>query len=110
MKTSWLKTSVILPVALTGVMEACSPRIYRPPALGAEYQFDRGLPPAKKPSHLFDKKMEKDLAAKGTFQPHRHQAAPAKPTTNPGDSTRLKQSEGKDSTGNSYLLPTKNKE
>ena len=44
---------------------ACSPRIYRPPALGAEYRFDEGLKPSKHPSHLFDKKMEKDLQKNG---------------------------------------------
>lgn len=49
------------------LLAACSPRIYRPPALGAEYQFDRGMPPAKHPSTLFDKKTTKDLEEKGIF-------------------------------------------
>lgn len=50
------------------MLAACSPRIYRPPALGAEYQFDRGLPRAKHPSTLFGKEMNKDLEEKGIIQ------------------------------------------
>lgn len=63
-----MKTLVLLGVSLLFFalfLAACSPRIYRPPALGAEYQFDRGMPPTKHPSTLFDKKTTKDLEEKG---------------------------------------------
>lgn len=49
------------------LVAGCSPKIYKPPALGAEYQFDRGLPHAKKPSRLFSRRMQKDLTKKGMF-------------------------------------------
>lgn len=51
--------SLIVPLA------SCSPRIYRPPALGAEYRFDEGLKSSKHRSHLFDKKTRKALQEKG---------------------------------------------
>ena|SRR5690625_3602155 len=52
-------------ITVLSLIAACSPKFYRPPALGAEYQVDRGLPPEKNPSSLFGKKMEKDLTQKG---------------------------------------------
>lgn len=51
------------------LLEACSRKIYRPPALGAEYQFDRGLPPAKHKSRLFDKGMQEYLEKRGIKSP-----------------------------------------
>ena len=53
---------------------SCSPRIYRPPALGAEYQFDRGLPAAKKSSSLFGKKAEKALSRQGVLHGNTNRA------------------------------------
>jgi hypothetical protein len=48
------------------LLAACSPRIYRPPALGAEYRFDEGLKkPKDGPQHLFDPKMRDYLEKKG---------------------------------------------
>lgn len=59
------------------LIQACSPKIYRPPAMGAEYQFDRGLPPAKHPSSLFDKGMEEYLEKKGVLKTPSKHASPA---------------------------------
>src|SRR5690625_1946467 len=56
---------VVFVITVLSLIAACSPKFYRPPALGAEYQVDRGLPPEKNPSSLFGKKMEKDLTQKG---------------------------------------------
>lgn len=48
---------------------ACSPRIYRPPALGAEYRFDEGLKTkGHQAQHLFDPKMRDYLQKKGMQQ------------------------------------------
>lgn len=81
----WSKTLfILLSVAL--FLAACSPKIYRPPALGAEYQFDRGLPPEKHTNKLFDKKMQAYLQEQG-IQKKEHKtktvttASPAKDTT-----------------------------
>jgi|GEM_PF-6995769 hypothetical protein len=62
---------------------ACSPRIYRPPALGAEYRFDEGLKkPKGGPEELFDPKMRDYLRKKGI---QGKTTAPPAPT--PADST-----------------------
>ncbi len=48
-------------------LAACntSRQIYHPPALGAEYQFDRGMPAAKHPHQLFDRRTEKYMQEQG---------------------------------------------
>lgn len=70
------------------LLAACSPRIYRPPALGAEYQFDRGMPPAKHPSTLFDKKTTKDLEEKGILDASSSKPSAAPPAAKRDSSAR----------------------
>ena len=43
----------------------CSPRIYRPPALGAEYRFDEGLKPQRPKERLFSPGMRHSLEKAG---------------------------------------------
>lgn len=50
---------------MLALLAACSPRIYRPPALGAEYRFNEKMDPPKHPQALFDKKMTQDLQKQG---------------------------------------------
>lgn len=93
----------------------CSPKIYRPPALGAEYQFDRGLPPAKKPSHLFDPKAEKDLIEKGMLPGARsadrpRKAAVAAPKTTATPDSASKAAPPQKAAENTTLTPPKKQE
>lgn len=71
------KTGIVLIILLSAA--GCSPKIYRPPALGAEYQLDRGMPSAKKPSHLFDRRMERKMREKGMLPEKK--SPPATPVT-----------------------------
>src|SRR5690242_2525454 len=65
----WFKdaTKIFLLLASFFFLAACnsSKQIYHPPALGAEYQFDRGMPAAKHPHQLFDKRTEKYMQEQG---------------------------------------------
>lgn len=55
----------VFAIAVLAIIAACSPKIYRPPALGAEYRFQEGLR-SKKPSQtLFDKNMQRYLEKEG---------------------------------------------
>lgn len=88
-----MKNGILISIAAfywVSFLAACSPRIYRPPALGAEYQFDRGMPAAKHPSTLFDKKMNKDLEEEGILQKNSSGSTASAPATKLDSSAKSK--------------------
>lgn len=83
------KTLLLMTGAALLTAGACSPRIYRPPALGAEYRFDEGLQVKnKRKQQLFDPAMRRDLEKEGKLP------AEGKPASGVTAVTR------RDSTGN----------
>lgn len=44
---------------------SCAPKAYQAPAMGAETQFDKGLPREKHTRHLYSRKERKEMAKRG---------------------------------------------
>lgn len=56
---------ITLGAACLFTISACAPKPYQAPAIGAETQFDKGLPKEKHTQHLYSKKERKEMEKMG---------------------------------------------
>lgn len=69
-------------IVFAGCAMGNSNKIYQAPRMGAEYRFEEGLRPEKRPQYLFDKKTMKDMEKQnivGGYAPKRRNTAPTIP-------------------------------